>query len=580
MKNTSTENKYYNQSFAKHLINKKMASIALWSSIMLGNIGRHGKTLPYKHYTTKYGNMTDTKYRNISNSNRTQGTIEQNFREAKSIKYRNRRFARLDEFSRVYAEENRITCKEFVECYLSNQINENKTQILVEEKWGGKKTHTPNTNYCGTYLRPPKKDLQFTTNKRSKTSGFCFSLHLLHSSAKPQTFTEANTRENEIDNKKTKTDSDSKQKSVVPGDFTEDITIQQSQLHGTAPEIRKPVTSKPKIFVMPKFSTDKFCQENNYESDDLTLSNDLQHIHDENNQLVCDTLGNKWPRGIENNFQACWLISMLQAFAWLITSVKVPSPLKPIPKLIANILYEIFPQEKYNQPYIPYNMIADLHFQAAKKIGSNINRQQDVGDFFTTSFGNFLEDIGINTTLLSTENWKCLKCQTTISAFSDKGLYNILTLTIDDINSVQEAIEKFFTEEIREDILCEKCNENTPKSYKLSLESIPQILVIQLVRFKVKEGKPSKVRKHVEVNTQVELDYDDAKYNLRSVIQHRGQSLYSGHYVCYTKIGNNILEINDETVTEITKLNFDTAVQNDGYIMVYEKKKKTIEYKF
>ena len=53
------------------------------------NIGRHGKTQPYKSYTSKYFNITDTKFRNISKSNRTQGTIEQNLREAKDTKYRN-----------------------------------------------------------------------------------------------------------------------------------------------------------------------------------------------------------------------------------------------------------------------------------------------------------------------------------------------------------------------------------------------------------------------------------------------------------------------------------------------------------
>ena len=70
---------------------------------MLENIGRHGKTQPYKSCTSKYFNITNTKFRNISKSNRTQGTIEQNLREAKDIKYRNSHFSRLDEFAWIYA---------------------------------------------------------------------------------------------------------------------------------------------------------------------------------------------------------------------------------------------------------------------------------------------------------------------------------------------------------------------------------------------------------------------------------------------------------------------------------------------
>ena len=56
-----------------------------------------------KLYTSKYFNITDTKFRNISKSNRTQGTIDQNLREAKDIKYRNSHFSRLDELAWIYA---------------------------------------------------------------------------------------------------------------------------------------------------------------------------------------------------------------------------------------------------------------------------------------------------------------------------------------------------------------------------------------------------------------------------------------------------------------------------------------------
>ena len=94
----------------------------------------------YEEYGNKYKRITNTIYQNISSNNRTQGTVEQNFREAKQIKYRNRRFNRLDEFVRIYADENKLQVESLLNSIFQNLLVK---QIIKEDINVGNITKAP-----------------------------------------------------------------------------------------------------------------------------------------------------------------------------------------------------------------------------------------------------------------------------------------------------------------------------------------------------------------------------------------------------------------------------------------------------
>lgn len=152
-----------------------------------------------------------------------------------------------------------------------------------------------------------------------------------------------------------------------------------------------------------------------------------------------------------------------------------------------NIFSEIFPSTTNVKTHIDYDKISNVHVLAASEMMSSIPLQQDVSEFFIQSFNYFLESVGINTTIICNENISCCECGKTEIKLSENTTQSALSLHITDCHSIQQCIKCFLTEDIRNDINCVVCNKKQSKRYFFTNESTPQILIINLKRFKLND---------------------------------------------------------------------------------------------
>lgn len=165
--------------------------------------------------------------------------------------------------------------------------------------------------------------------------------------------------------------------------------------------------------------------------------------------------------------------------------------------------------------------------------------------------------------------------------------YNILSLPIPDDGEIdlETCIKNFTVEEELKDknqYKCEECKKYVDATRKTSIWETPDVLIIQLKRFKNVGNFTTKVRCTVKYpinNLSFENYYSEYfprnhKYDLYAVIQHTG-SLHGGHYISHTKnaINNKWYEFNDNDVLHIPDDDLEKElVSRDSYILFYRKK--------
>ena len=165
--------------------------------------------------------------------------------------------------------------------------------------------------------------------------------------------------------------------------------------------------------------------------------------------------------------------------------------------------------------------------------------------------------------------------------------YNILQLPIPDDGEIdlETCIKNFTVEEElngKNQYRCESCNKYVDAIRKTSIWETPEILIIQLKRFKSTYTNTTKVRSTVKYpmkDLSFEKYYSEYYprthvYDLYGVVQHTG-SLHGGHYISHTKnfINNKWYEFNDEDVIHIPDDKIEKElVSKDSYILFYKKK--------
>ncbi|EPE26946.1 Cysteine proteinase [Glarea lozoyensis ATCC 20868] len=134
--------------------------------------------------------------------------------------------------------------------------------------------------------------------------------------------------------------------------------------------------------------------------------------------------------------------------------------------------------------------------------------------------------------------------------------------------SLQKCLDEEYSRPERCEYSCRKCNTQEAKK-QLSIKSLPNVLCIQLKRFKQNNGIASKIDTKVSFPLKLEMfpytnraknqetkqSYELARsctYDLQSVVVHVG-NLETGHYVSYSRVGNQWFKFNDHNVTLATK---------------------------
>jgi ubiquitin C-terminal hydrolase len=162
---------------------------------------------------------------------------------------------------------------------------------------------------------------------------------------------------------------------------------------------------------------------------------------------------------------------------------------------------------------------------------------------------------------------------------------NLMT-KISQVN-IYDCLESFKTEEKLEKEnawYCSQCKEHQEALKKLDIYKPPNVLIIQLKRFKIKTTNVVMGFLHNKKNDQLiefpiddldiskfivsESDRKDARYELFGVSQHFG-SLSSGHYTAFCRNRGNWYTFDDAHVSKGTK---DQAVSSAAYLLFYRRK--------
>lgn len=177
----------------------------------------------------------------------------------------------------------------------------------------------------------------------------------------------------------------------------------------------------------------------------------------------------------------------------------------------------------------------------------------------------------------------CKKCYHKSITFQP---YNILTLPVPEtLTTLEECLSQLVTnEELKDDnkYNCSKCNMHVEAIRTNNIFETPDILIVQLNRFKyiysqnITQKNQTFVKFPEKINMSKyysEYFEHDNNYMLYAVINHQG-TLNTGHCYAYTKnlMNDKWYEFNDEHVVYVPEDKFqEEIVTKSAYILFYKK---------
>ena len=156
------------------------------------------------------------------------------------------------------------------------------------------------------------------------------------------------------------------------------------------------------------------------------------------------------------------------------------------------------------------------------------------------------------------------------------------------VHNLEDLLAKSFEEETLEGLDCEHCTSvgATPrqtKTKRFHITAQPDLLCIQIARFGSFRGDhPIKRFDNVRIPEYLDLEpFCDSsltsgkKYRLLAVVKHRGRNTQEGHYVAYTRFGDDWFLLNDDRVSKHSLIEAKSHDwrQKDGfqpYLVFYE----------
>jgi len=202
---------------------------------------------------------------------------------------------------------------------------------------------------------------------------------------------------------------------------------------------------------------------------------------------------------------------------------------------------------------------------------------------------NFTFNIKISNIINTLETMRPLILNLEILAYRTEGLIlyqnfskDSKPLQFNDTVSIYDCLDEFKLEEKLEKEntwYCSVCKDHKEAFKKLDIYRAPNILIIQLKRFKIKSGfmgfQESRKNESMVDFPIYDLDLSkyivgpnkDAKYNLFAISQHFG-GLGGGHYKAVCNSGNSWYEFDDEDVSKFNS----SVVNKSAYMLFYRKK--------
>lgn len=176
---------------------------------------------------------------------------------------------------------------------------------------------------------------------------------------------------------------------------------------------------------------------------------------------------------------------------------------------------------------------------------------------------------------------RCTKCN---AVFPTYECYNTIQLSIADKPNVtlNDCLQKYVQLEVMDEnnkYECHRCKEKVVCEKQMTFWHLPDILIINLKRFRNDGEKIHKIDTLVSYTQNLNLqpyvsEFTDGshEYILTDVVHHYG-SYNGGHYTEFSKIGNEWYWFNDAKVSKLDSDGFEKEIMtNASYILVYSKK--------
>lgn len=183
----------------------------------------------------------------------------------------------------------------------------------------------------------------------------------------------------------------------------------------------------------------------------------------------------------------------------------------------------------------------------------------EIGDDLCKNSPCLAHDIffGLNLVVL-----ECLECKK-ISKTSDP--YLNLSFDLKE-KSIQKMMDLYYSkEDLEEKVYCAQCQKATKHTKQMEHNKEPEVLVISIKRFEVKNNKANKIDDFISNNLCVK--FQNINYRLMGYIKHIG-NLNNGHYVSVIKNQNKFYVYDDDKIEEV---GYFETVNNESYLIFYVK---------
>ncbi|OAY62668.1 Ubiquitin carboxyl-terminal hydrolase 20, partial [Ananas comosus] len=165
---------------------------------------------------------------------------------------------------------------------------------------------------------------------------------------------------------------------------------------------------------------------------------------------------------------------------------------------------------------------------------------------------------------------ECGHCSETFEPLLD------LSLDINDADNLTDALLSYtMVEKIEAKFTCEGCNTQVSMKKQLTLDQAPDVVAIQLKRFKNDGHCTHKIDKKVEYPSELDLkpylscpdERVQTKYDLYGIVDHTG-SLASGHYDCTIRSSATAWYQLEDAVNQVK---VSSALNQCAYLLFYIK---------
>ena len=232
----------------------------------------------------------------------------------------------------------------------------------------------------------------------------------------------------------------------------------------------------------------------------------------------------------------------------------------------------------HSLPYITPTkcLTAVMNIAECQSAGIVKGVQQDASEFLGHLLEHFYQKFRPLSDIFEGQFISIHTCQLCSHSYSTNQPFKQYTLQM-DLPSAHETqtlhlyklMDHYHQSGIIEGYTCTHCHSENSTNKKISIIALPRILVVHLSRFRglAKINNYVRFPEHALIKYKIDNNEYKKQYRVNGIVVHIGPSIAQGHYVSYTRVGDNWIKANDETVTLIR---FESVRRRKVYLLFYE----------